>query len=121
MRNLIARGVVVAVHDASDGGLAVALAEMAMAGGVGAVIEAPADVAAHAFWFGEDQARYIVAAQTSQVETVVAAALEAGVPCRRIGETGGPTLTLGGETSILLSDLVGNYEEWLPEYMAGAL
>ncbi|WPP05176.1 phosphoribosylformylglycinamidine synthase subunit PurL [Methylocella tundrae] len=121
VRNLIAQGVVVAVHDASDGGLAVALAEMAMAGGVGAAIEAPADVAAHAFWFGEDQARYIVAAQTSQVETVLAAALEAGVPCRRIGETGGPTLTLGGETAILLSDLVGNYEEWLPEYMAGAL
>ena len=51
-----------AVHDVSDGGLLVALAEMAMASGIGAVLEGPTDIAAHAFWFGEDQARYVVTA-----------------------------------------------------------
>ena len=47
-----------AVHYLSDGGLAVALAEMAIAGGIGATIAA--EEPEHAFLFGEDQGRYIV-------------------------------------------------------------
>ena len=47
------------MHDVSDGGLIVALAEMAMASGIGAELDR-APLAAHAFWFGEDQARYVV-------------------------------------------------------------
>ncbi len=121
VRGLIWRGEVCSVHDISDGGLAIALAEMAIAGGMGATIEAPEGVPAHAFWFGEDQARYVVAAARERCEAILATAREAGVPCARIGETGGPTLTLGGETAILLSDLLGNSEEWLPDYMAGSL
>jgi len=60
VRSLIDAQQVSAVHDLSDGGLAIALAEMAMAGGIGARVEAPAHSPAHGFWFGEDQARYIV-------------------------------------------------------------
>ena len=63
VRGLIRDGLVTAVHDISDGGLLVALAEMAMASGIGAVLEAPSNVPAHAFWFGEDQARYVVTAK----------------------------------------------------------
>ena len=121
VRGLILSGEVSTVHDISDGGLAVALAEMAIAGGVGATIEAPVSMPAHAFWFGEDQARYIVATAPERIGAILAAAENAGVACQRLGETGGPTLTLGGETAILLSDLVGNFEEWLPDYMAGAV
>jgi phosphoribosylformylglycinamidine synthase subunit PurL len=121
VRGLIWGDEVSAVHDISDGGLAIALAEMAIAGGMGATIEAPEGVPAHAFWFGEDQARYVVAAAPERCEAILAAAREAGVPCARIGETGGPTLTLDGETAILLSDLLGSFEGWLPDYMAGAL
>ena len=120
VRALIAEGLASAVHDLSDGGLAVALAEMAMASGIGAGLDA-APGSAHAFWFGEDQARYIVATAPERIGAILAAAENAGVACQRLGETGGPTLTLGGETAILLSDLVGNFEEWLPDYMAGAL
>ena len=47
------------MHDVSDGGLLVALAEMAMASGIGAELEAP-PLTPHAFWFGEDQARYVL-------------------------------------------------------------
>jgi phosphoribosylformylglycinamidine synthase len=121
VRTLIRTGEVCTVHDISDGGLAVALSEMAAVGGVGAAVEAPENIAAHAFWFGEDQARYIVATAPERTGAILAAAESAGVACRRLGETGGPTLTLGGETAILLSDLVGNFEEWLPDYMAGAV
>ena len=57
MRSLIASGTVNAVHDISDGGLLVAVAEMALAGRVGAMLDATADPAE---LFGEDQGRYIV-------------------------------------------------------------
>ena len=61
VRALIGEGLVTAAHDISDGGLLVALAEMAMASGIGANLDAaPEDTPAHAFWFGEDQARYLV-------------------------------------------------------------
>src|SRR5499427_5876139 len=57
VRGLIRDGLITAAHDVSDGGLLVALAEMAIASGIGAVLEAPSGILAHAFWFGEDQAR----------------------------------------------------------------
>ena len=56
--SLIRASRVGAVHDLSDGGLAVALAEMAMAGGLGATVAAEGPE--HAFFFGEDQGRYIL-------------------------------------------------------------
>jgi phosphoribosylformylglycinamidine synthase len=58
IRQLIADSEITACHDVSDGGLLVAVAEMAMAGGKGCKLEAPATDAG--FWFGEDQARYVV-------------------------------------------------------------
>jgi len=63
VRSLIGEGLVTAVHDVSDGGLLIAVAEMAMASGIGAVLEARMEIPAHAFWFGEDQARYVVTAK----------------------------------------------------------
>src|SRR5438874_13410668 len=71
VRGLIAKGVATAVHDLSDGGLLVALAEMAMASGLGAELEPP-PMAAHAFWFGEDQARYVVTVRPGVAEKVMA-------------------------------------------------
>src|SRR5262249_3950517 len=62
VRSLIADGTVSAVHDISDGGLLVALAEMALAGNLGAKIEAAAGIPIHAWCFGEDQGRYLVTA-----------------------------------------------------------
>ena len=62
---LIRESRVSAVHDLSDGGLAVALAEMAMAGGIGARVEAEGRLA-HAFFFGEDQGRYVLTAPPAE-------------------------------------------------------
>ncbi|MDE2301696.1 MAG: phosphoribosylformylglycinamidine synthase subunit PurL, partial [Sphingomonadales bacterium] len=59
VRALIAAGTVNAVHDVSDGGLLVALVEMALAGDVGCTLEIALDAA---IAFGEDQARYAVTA-----------------------------------------------------------
>ena len=71
-----------AAHDVSDGGLLVALAEMAMASRIGAVLETPSGAAAHAFWFGEDQARYVVTAKDA--DAVVQQAKAATVPMSQV-------------------------------------
>jgi phosphoribosylformylglycinamidine synthase subunit PurL len=122
VRALVAAGIATAVHDVSDGGLLVALAEMAMASDIGARLYAPPiTMPPHAFWFGEDQARYVVTVPASAAETVTVRAKAAGVPVRRIGSTAGSALTLPGEPPILLKPLRDRFEGWLPAYMAGAL
>ena len=118
MRALIAEGIATAVHDVSDGGLLVALAEMAMASGIGAELDR-APLAAHAFWFGEDQGRYVVTVEAGVAEKVMARARAAGVSARQIGLTGGDALTLPGERPILVAKLRERFEGWLPAYMAG--
>jgi phosphoribosylformylglycinamidine synthase len=96
----------------------VALAEMAIASAIGAVLEAPSQPAAHAFWFGEDQARYVVTAKSA--DFVIQRAKAAGVPIARLGATGGAALALDGERPLAVEDLKARFEAWLPAYMAGA-
>ena len=110
------RRLATAVHDVSDGGLLVALAEMAMASGIGAVLEAPPGVRRHAFWFGEDQARYVVTAKNA--DAVVQRASAAAVPVVRLGATGGNVLAVAGERPLPVKDLRARFEAWLPAYMA---
>ncbi len=119
LRGLILAGRVVAVHDISDGGLAVALAEMAIAGGVGATIDAGAVVGpAHAWLFGEDQARYVISVEAGAVAQIIVDAHAAGVLVAAIGETGGDGLTLPGEAQISVKALDSAFESFLPAYMA---
>jgi phosphoribosylformylglycinamidine synthase len=120
VRGLIASRAVTAVHDISDGGQAVALAEMAMAGAIGASIEVSPPLPELGFLFGEDQARYIVTAAPENAEAIRDAAETAGVACEIIGVTGGDSLTLGVGTAILLDRLVQAHEGWLAGYMEGA-
>ena len=105
-------------HDVSDGGLAVALAEMALAAGIGATVELPGDVPAHAFLFGEDQGRYLLAVPSDEVEAVLARAAADGVPCLRLGATGGSGLRLGaGVEPVGLDVLRAAHEGWMPTFM----
>ena len=119
VRALIVEGVASAAHDVSDGGLLVALAEMAMAGGIGAELDRP-PLAAHAFWFGEDQGRYVVTVKPSVAEKVLSRARSCGIPARQLGFTGTDALTLQDERPILVAKLRERFESWLPAYMAGA-
>ena len=118
--SLIRGGRVSAVHDLSDGGLAVALAEMAMAGGIGASVEAE-DGLSHAFFFGEDQARYVLTCPPGETAAIAGEAKRLDVPLARIGATGGESLKLGGAAPLGLAALVRAYETWLPDYMSRAL
>ena len=106
-----------ACHDISDGGLIVALAEMALASGIGAEVESESsDIPLHAWLFGEDQARYILT--TTDPEAMLAAAQQAGVAATVIGRTGGRSLKVDGSHTISVSELRDAHEMWLPEYMA---
>ncbi|HYM72402.1 MAG TPA: AIR synthase-related protein, partial [Stellaceae bacterium] len=116
VRAEILAGRVSACHDVSDGGLLVALAEMAMAGGIGASVRAPSGAPAHAFWFGEDQGRYVLT--TSDPDAVLARLGAAGVAVRRLGTTGGDSLTVEGTGAISTAELRRINEAWLPAYMA---
>ncbi|WP_158045422.1 phosphoribosylformylglycinamidine synthase subunit PurL [Skermanella pratensis] len=117
VRDLIRDRTVTACHDVSDGGLLVALAEMAMAGRIGAAIDLPDGADAAGFLFGEDQGRYVVT--TADADAVMARAKSAGVPVRRLGVTGGATLTLGTADAISVDGLRTAHEAWLPSIMAG--
>jgi len=121
LRGLIQAGRVRTAHDLAEGGLAVALAEMAMASGIGAKIEALPAGPSHAVLFGEDQARYLLTAPPAEAAAVVAEAKAAGVPIARIGATGGATLDLPGEAPISVSELARAHESWLPDYMAAGV
>ena len=119
VRRLITGGRLTACHDVSDGGLYVAVAEMAMASGIGADIAPPDDAPAlHAWLFGEDQGRYVVT--TTDADAVLAAAADAGVPAARIGATGGERLTVGGAYAISIKELSAAHEGWMPGYMSAA-
>ena len=116
VRALIRNGEVSAVHDVSDGGLLVAIAEMALAGGLGVALEpAPDNLPAHAVWFGEDQARYVVAASPDKADAIHKAAALAKVPVRLIGSVDGDAISLVGEAPIPLAALKSAHEDWLPQ------
>jgi phosphoribosylformylglycinamidine synthase len=119
VRGLIVSGLVDTVHDLSDGGLAVALAEMAMAGGIGAALpEAPAGVPAHAWLFGEDQARYLLSVDPETVPDLLYSASAQGIVAGVIGVTGTRDLTLPAGQTISVAALREAHEGWLPAYMA---
>jgi phosphoribosylformylglycinamidine synthase len=119
VRDLILSCVVTAVHDLSDGGLAVALAEMALEGAVGATVAVLPSGPEHAVLFGEDQARYLVVAPPEKAQTIELEAKARGVPLFTLGATGGDALNLASEAPILLAELRRAHESPLPEYMAG--
>jgi phosphoribosylformylglycinamidine synthase subunit PurL len=117
VRAQIQAGKVGACHDVGDGGLLVALAEMAMPGGIGAEITLPqSEPPLHGFLFGEDQARYVLT--TASPDALLAAAAAAGVTAAPIGATGGAALTVHGAGAISTAELRRVNEAWLPEYMA---
>jgi phosphoribosylformylglycinamidine synthase len=120
VRGLIRGERVTAVHDVSDGGLLVAIAEMALGGSRGVVLEpAPEALPAHAVWFGEDQGRYVVATATSEVARLLQEAAGAGIPARIVGKVTGDALKLPGEAPLSLQILRDAHERWLPRFMAG--
>ncbi len=117
IRKLIDEGLVTACHDVSDGGLLVAAAEMARGAGRGLNLTTPVKARKAAFWFGEDQGRYLVAAAPAAADTMLLKAAMAGVQASKIGRFGGPDILLDGRDALSLLDLSDIFESALPDYM----
>jgi len=117
VRSLIRSGQVSAVHDLSDGGLAIAAAEMALASRVGVELSPTSATHAHAFLFGEDQGRYLIA--TREPDPIVAAAHAAGLNVALAGQAGGADFACHDLFRIPRERLRAAHEGWMPAYMAG--
>jgi phosphoribosylformylglycinamidine synthase len=121
VRALIRESKVGAVHDVSDGGLLVAIAEMALAGNMGVQLYPyEGKLPPHAAWYGEDQARYVLEVAPELAEEVAERARLLALPARVVARVGGDALTLKDEAPLPLSDLRAEHEGWMPRYMGGA-
>ncbi len=116
VRGLITAGRVNTCHDLSDGGLMVGIAEMALAGNIGAHVNDTVG-ARHALLFGEDQGRYLIAVPAGDADRIVSEAVAAGVTAKQVGTTGGTAIIHAGE-KIELAALRKLNEDWLPSYMS---
>jgi phosphoribosylformylglycinamidine synthase II len=117
VRGLIRDGLLTACHDISDGGLLIALAEMAITGNRGATTAIPPECGRLGFLFGEDQARYLVTAPAATEPALAEAANAAGVPLSRLGAVGGEDLIVEGAVTISLAKLRQAHEAWFPAFM----
>jgi len=118
VRELVAAGLVSAVHDVSDGGLAVALAEMALASGLGADVEPHEGYTTAQWWFGEDQGRYVITvpdieAFQRQIAKGTRDADTASSGLRRIGTVG-----RGALFGVPLAELRAAHESFFKDWMA---
>jgi phosphoribosylformylglycinamidine synthase len=113
----IRSGVISAAHDCSEGGLVVAVAEMAMAGKYGAQLNWPYDRHA-ADLFGEAQSRVVVTLRPESYEAFEAECFGNNVPIVRLGTVGGSSLSMWNGGNMSVDDLRVAYEGALPSIMA---
>ena len=119
VRALCEQGHIEACHDLSDGGLYVALAEMALASGIGADLELPDECerAARPGCSARTRGATCWRSRRDRLAVVEAAAGRAGVLARPVGTTGGVALTLAGGDAISLQELAEIHRSWLPSLM----
>ncbi len=116
-----AEGLLTAAHDLADGGLAVALAKMAILGGTG-IDASEVEVAGRVdgALFGEASSRFLVSVHTPEAAArVVALAAEAGVACTVLGTATGSRIRLGGVLDLPLADATAAYEGGLEVILKG--
>ncbi|MFT9383015.1 MAG: phosphoribosylformylglycinamidine synthase subunit PurL [Acetobacter orientalis] len=117
VRKAILDGTISACHDIADGGILVAVAEMVMASRVGCELESPTSgIRPEAFWFGEDQARYLVCVKDGAA--FCADAQKNGVPARILGRSGGSDLILPSGVTISAARLTTAHDAFFPTLMA---
>ncbi|HXG82249.1 MAG TPA: phosphoribosylformylglycinamidine synthase subunit PurL [Sphingomicrobium sp.] len=122
IRQLIKDGLATAVHDISDGGTIVAIAEMALAGGIGAdLVYAPWSIGPEleAAWFAEDQGRYVVT--TKDAHEVHRRAHSANISRQVLGFTSGTSIKWKSAGEVPLADLRAAHEGFFPALMQGEL
>ena len=101
------------VHDCSEGGLAVALAEMAIAGQCGAQLTRVAGPVAPIGWFSESASRVVLSVGAGQVDEVLSRAAAAGVPAADVGTAGGDRL-VSPDFDVAVSDATDTWRNAIP-------
>ncbi|HEY7071278.1 MAG TPA: phosphoribosylformylglycinamidine synthase subunit PurL [Acidimicrobiales bacterium] len=125
VRDLVIDGLVLGVHDTADGGLGPALAEMAVASGVGARVTVPPDEAAagvaHRWLFGESPSRFVLAIDPAAEGEVGRRLTAAGVRATVVGEAGGDRLVVEGPAAAAfdldLAEVTAAWRGRLPELL----
>ncbi|HXV74537.1 MAG TPA: AIR synthase related protein, partial [Sphingomonadales bacterium] len=121
VRALIKEDLIDTAHDLSDGGLAAALSDMCLAGNMGAVIGLKTSgISLHAFLFGEDQARYLIAAPIAKEAAILEKAKAANISMVKAGAAGGGSLKISGAIDVALKPLNNAFEAWFKNYMESA-
>ena len=117
VRRLIQNGLVTACHDCSDGGLVVALTEMAISGPsrVGCGINLPLSVRFDTILFGERQSRIIVTATPENAKKVLSILTESDIPHTQIGKTGGDRIKINNLIDLSLADVAKAWSSTLEE------
>ncbi len=109
LRELAGRGLVKSAQDVADGGLAVALAECALLGECGAILQLEGP-SMEATLFSEDQGRAVVACESAAVEALITLAEAHQIPVRAVGQTGGDRLRLASALDLTLGELRAAWE-----------
>ncbi len=120
VRALVRAGLVRTAHDTSEGGLAVALAEMSFGRDLGCKVALPTQPGrSDALLFGEDAGRILIAYPDAAADRVAAVAREHGAPFLEIGEVGGPSLVIkSGERTLVdarVADLKTSWSSSIPQ------
>lgn len=117
VRHLIETGMITTCHDLSDGGLALALAEMVIKSKKGIKAQLTGQTPPHAELFGEDQARYLIAVNAPELPKVIAAGKQSSVDLQIVGKVEGDHLEVENQFKLSVDSLHDAYENWFPNFM----
>ncbi|QEE12068.1 phosphoribosylformylglycinamidine synthase subunit PurL [Bartonella krasnovii] len=120
VRDVIHNGFVHAAHDISDGGLAIALAEMVIKAGKGIKVKLSNKSPHHAELFGEDQGRYLLAVKPDALNSLKEHAQNHAVSLIELGHVEGDSLNIDEIFTLSVENLTQAYENWFPQFMGEA-
>jgi len=106
-------------HDCAEGGVAIALAESAIAGDTGFAIAVPGDLPWYASLFSESASRAVVSVAPEKAVALEELAAAHGVPCAVLGETGGPRMVFDTVFEVTVEEARALYEDAIPRLLAG--
>jgi phosphoribosylformylglycinamidine synthase len=113
VRTAVRQRLVASAHDCSEGGIAVALAESCIAGGIGATVALDDNLPSASSLFSETQSRILVSVTDANVTAFLTLLAEAEVPYSVIGEVGGALLEIEDKLTVSLKDIAHLYNTTL--------
>ncbi len=117
VRDLININKIDTVHDVSDGGFLVALAEMSISGNIGVKISLDKENINDKFLFGEDQGRYIISIPDKQMSEITKILNDKEIFFQKVGKAFGKKLIINNNEEVEIENLKNLHENWFNEYL----